>query len=82
MTAPGSRRDRILAACGAKPGSAEDLRARYAITPGYHLNKRHWNTVELDDSVPDEELLDLIDHSYDLVVASLTKAQRDSLPRP
>jgi predicted DNA-binding protein (MmcQ/YjbR family) len=57
------------------------LRARYAaITPGYHLNKRHWNTVELDDSVPDEELLDLIDHSYDLVVASLTKAQRDSLP--
>jgi predicted DNA-binding protein (MmcQ/YjbR family) len=57
------------------------LRARYAaITPGYHLNKRHWNTVELDGSVPDEELLDLIDHSYDLVVTSLTKAQRDSLP--
>jgi GNAT superfamily N-acetyltransferase len=51
-----------------------------AITPGYHLNKRHWNTVELDGSVPDEELLDLIDHSYDLVVTSLTKAQRDSLP--
>ena len=41
-----------------------------AITPGYHLNKRHWNTVELDDSVPDEELLDLIDHSYNLVVAA------------
>ena len=121
MTASGSRRDRVLAACGAKPGSAEeypfgdgaavfkvagrmfalvslgpspgsvslkcdprlalDLRARYAaITAGYHLNKRHWNTVELDDSVPDEELLDLIDHSYDLVVASLTRAQRDSLP--
>ena len=36
--------------------------------------------MELDDSVPDEELLDLIDHSYDLVVTSLTKAQRDSLP--
>jgi predicted DNA-binding protein (MmcQ/YjbR family) len=121
VTAPGSRRDRVLAACGAKPGSAEDypfgdgaavfkvagrmfalvslgrplgsvslkcdprlaedLRARYAaITPGYHLNKRHWNTVELDGSVPDEELLDLIDHSYDLIVTSLTRAQRDSLP--
>jgi predicted DNA-binding protein (MmcQ/YjbR family) len=81
MTGPGSRRDRVLAACGAKPGSAEDLRARYAaIAPGYHLNKRHWNTVELDGSVPDEELLDLIDHSYDLIVTSLTKAQRDSLP--
>jgi predicted DNA-binding protein (MmcQ/YjbR family) len=63
------------------PRLAEDLRARYAaIIPGYHLNKRHWNTVELDGSVPDEELLDLIDHSYDLVVTSLTKAQRDSLP--
>ena len=64
-----------------RPAPGGRLRARYAaITPGYHLNKRHWNTVELDDSVPDEELLDLIDHSYDLVVSSLTKAQRDSLP--
>jgi predicted DNA-binding protein (MmcQ/YjbR family) len=61
----------VLATCGAKPGSAEDYP---------YLNKRHWNTVELDGSVPDEELLDLIDHSYDLVVTSLTKAQRDSLP--
>jgi predicted DNA-binding protein (MmcQ/YjbR family) len=79
-----------LVSLGPPPGSvslkcdprlAEDLRTRYpAITPGYHLNKRHWNTVELDGSVPDEELLDLIDHSYDLVVASLTRAQRDSLP--
>lgn len=62
------------------PEVAADLRARYdAITPGYHLNKRHWNTVELDGSVPDEELAELIDHSYDLVVAGLTRAQRDRL---
>ena len=62
------------------PGLAADLRARYAaITPGYHLNKRHWNTVTLDGSVPDEEVLDLIDHSYDLVVARLTRAQRQEL---
>ena len=55
-------------------------RARYAaITPGYHLNKRHWNTVALDGSVPEEELLELIDHSYELVVAGLTKAQRNTL---
>ena len=110
----------MIAACGAKPGSAEDypfgdevavfkvagrmfalvslgpppgsvslkcdpdfaaaLRDRYAaITPGYHLNKRHWNTVALDGSVPDEELLDLIDHSYELVVARLPRARRNEL---
>jgi predicted DNA-binding protein (MmcQ/YjbR family) len=62
------------------PGLAISLRARYAgVTPGYHLSKRHWNTVMLDGSVPDQELLELIDHSYDLVVARLTRAQRDQL---
>jgi predicted DNA-binding protein (MmcQ/YjbR family) len=62
------------------PGLAIALRGRYAgITPGYHLSKRHWNTVTLDGSVPDEEVLELIEHSYDLVVARLTKAQRDQL---
>ncbi|MGH3239914.1 MAG: MmcQ/YjbR family DNA-binding protein [Spirillospora sp.] len=65
------------------PDLAVDLRGRYAaITAGYHLNKRHWNTVVLDGSVPEEELLELIDHSYELVVASLTKAQRAELLRP
>jgi predicted DNA-binding protein (MmcQ/YjbR family) len=62
------------------PDLAVDLRGRYsAITPGYHLNKRHWNTVTLDGSVPDDELQELIDHSYELVVARLTKAQRNQL---
>jgi predicted DNA-binding protein (MmcQ/YjbR family) len=62
------------------PDLAAGLRARYAaITPGYHLSKRHWNTVVLDGSVPDQELAELIDHSYELVVARLTKAQRNEL---
>lgn len=62
------------------PELAISMRARYAgVTPGYHLSKRHWNTVTLDGSVPDEEVLELIDHSYDLVVARLTRAQRDQL---
>ena len=62
------------------PGLAAGLRARYAgVTAGYHLNKRHWNTVALDGSVPEEELLELIDHSYDLVVARLTRAERTNL---
>ena len=60
------------------PELAIALRGRYpGVTPGYHLSKRHWNTVTLDGSVPDEEVLELIDHSYDLVVARLTRAQRD-----
>jgi predicted DNA-binding protein (MmcQ/YjbR family) len=60
--------------------SAAGLRGRYAgITPGYHLSKRHWNTVTLDGSGPDEDVLELIDHSYDLVVARLTSAQRKQL---
>jgi predicted DNA-binding protein (MmcQ/YjbR family) len=59
------------------PGLAADLRQKYpAVTPGYHLNKRHWNTVALDGSLPEEELLDLIDHSYQLVVAGLPRTER------
>ena len=62
------------------PDLAVGLRRRYAaITAGYHLSKRHWNTVTLDGSVPDDELLDLIGHSYELVVARLTRAERDRL---
>lgn len=62
------------------PDLAAGLRASYAaITPGYHLNKRHWNTITLDGSVPDDELLGLIEHSYELVVSRLPRAQRDNL---
>ena len=62
------------------PGYAVALREQYlAVTAGYHLNKRHWNTVTLDGSVPEDELLDLIDHSYELVVARLSRAERDML---
>ena len=50
-----------------------------AILPGYHMNKRHWNTVVLDGSLPSSLVRELIDHSYDLVVAGLSKAQRAEL---
>jgi predicted DNA-binding protein (MmcQ/YjbR family) len=50
------------------PDLAIDLRERYsAVTPGYHMNKKHWNTVNLDGTVPDKELFSWIDHSYDLI---------------
>lgn len=59
------------------PLKAEVLRQRYpAVLPGYHMNKRHWNTVVLDGSVPEEEVLAMIDDSYELVVKGLPKAQR------
>ena len=62
------------------PGLAVALRQEYAaVTAGYHLNKRHWNTVELDESVPDDALADWIEDSYDLAVAGLSGAQRASL---
>jgi predicted DNA-binding protein (MmcQ/YjbR family) len=61
------------------PDLAAGLRRRYpAITAGYHLSKRHWNTVTLDGSVPEDELLDLIDHSCELVAARLPRAERES----
>ena len=59
------------------PDLALELRAQYpAVGPGYHLNKRHWNTVLLDGSVPDDEVAEMIGHSYGLVVAGLPAAAR------
>ncbi|MGW1681831.1 MmcQ/YjbR family DNA-binding protein [Saccharopolyspora sp. NPDC002376] len=63
-----------------EPELAVQLRMSYpAITGGYHLNKRHWNTVLLDGSVPDELVRDMIEDSYDLVVAGLPKREQEKL---
>ncbi len=65
------------------PVLALELRAEYpAVTAGYHLNKTHWNTVALDGTVPDNELKQMITHSYERVVATMPKAQRERLLRP
>lgn len=62
------------------PERAAQLRADHeAITPGYHLNKRHWNTLTLDARLPDALVAELLRHSYELVVESLTRAQRAAL---
>jgi predicted DNA-binding protein (MmcQ/YjbR family) len=59
------------------PDLALELRDRYEqVRPGYHMNKKHWNTVEIDSGISDSELRKMIDHSYQLVVRSLPKAQR------
>lgn len=65
-----------------EPGQALFLRDVYpAVRPGYHMNKRHWNTVTLDGTIPQRELRGMIDDSYDLVVSSLTRAEREELAR-
>lgn len=62
------------------PEEAQILRGMHkSIIPGYHMNKEHWNTIILDDSLPDELIYKLIDDSYDLVVKGLKKADRDNL---
>jgi predicted DNA-binding protein (MmcQ/YjbR family) len=50
-----------------------------SVIPGYHMNKKHWNTVILDGSIPNGEIERMIDNSYMLVIRSLTKAQREAL---
>lgn len=63
-----------------EPQLAESLRESYdAVLPGYHLNKRHWNTVVIDGSVPDDAVRDMIEDSYDLVVSKLAAATRRAL---
>jgi predicted DNA-binding protein (MmcQ/YjbR family) len=62
------------------PDLALELRARHrAVRPGYHANKRHWNSVDLDGSVERDEQREMIEHSYNLVVGALPRAQRDQL---
>jgi predicted DNA-binding protein (MmcQ/YjbR family) len=56
------------------PERAVELRDQYeGVTPGYHMNKKLWNSVYLRSDVPDHLIEELIDHSYELIVASLTK---------
>jgi len=55
-----------------------ELRAHYpAIIPGYHLNKEHWNSVNLDGTVPPDLIKELIDKSYQLIVQSLPKKKQE-----
>jgi predicted DNA-binding protein (MmcQ/YjbR family) len=63
-----------------EPQLAEQLRATYPVViPGYHLNKRHWNTVIIDGSLPEQMIRDMIEDSYDLVVSKLPLSRRRAL---
>jgi len=62
------------------PDLAIELREQYhSVNPGYHMNKVHWNTVDVNGDLPDQKLYELIDLSYNLVVKGLTKKQKEEL---
>ena len=62
------------------PEKAIELREEYPVVlPGYHMNKKHWNTVMLDGSISQHQIKKWIDHSYDLVVKTLPKKLREEL---
>ena len=63
------------------PERAVELREEYdgIIMPGYHMNKIHWNTVEIENNIPNGILIELIDHSYDLIVEKLSKKLKEEL---
>ncbi|WP_158880298.1 MmcQ/YjbR family DNA-binding protein [Amycolatopsis anabasis] len=78
LSALGARPLRVSVKCD--PDLAIQLRLDHAaITAGYHLNKKHWNTVVLDGSVPDQLVREMIEDSYDLVVAGLSRRQQEKL---
>ena len=63
-----------------EPEKNIELREEYpAIKPGYHMSKIHWNTIEIDGSMADDVIKNLIDESYDLVVMKLTKQEQQKL---
>jgi predicted DNA-binding protein (MmcQ/YjbR family) len=73
-----SEPDRCNLKCN--PEYALELRADYtAVTPGFHMNKSHWNTIVYNMDLPDKLLLELVQHSYDLVVSSLPKKTQREL---
>ena len=64
------------------PELAVELRERYdGVTPGYHMNKAHWNTVDLESGIPPKKIYEWINHSYELVAAGLKKKDKEELSK-
>ncbi len=72
--------DQFKANLKCDPDRAVELREQYPeILPGWHMNKKHWNTVDFEGGLDGRVLRELIDHSYDMVVKSLKKVEREAL---
>lgn len=64
------------------PEKAIELREEFeAVQPGYHMNKKHWNTIVIDDSIPSKKIFEWIDDSYNLVSAGLKKSELKKLKK-
>lgn len=62
------------------PEFAIELREKYeCVTPGWHMNKKHWNTVEPDSGISDKSIMEMIAHSYELVLNSLSKKEKEKI---
>ncbi|MEV5027941.1 MmcQ/YjbR family DNA-binding protein [Paenibacillus sp. LPE1-1-1.1] len=73
--------DNFLLNLKCDPVIAENLRDQHeTVRPGYHMNKKHWNTITIDGSFPESDVFEMIDHSYDLVVKNLPKSLQESIP--
>ncbi len=65
------------------PEKAIELREQYlAVKPGYHMNKKHWNTIEVDGSISTQKIEEWIDDSYHLIVSKMTRKQQELLKLP
>jgi predicted DNA-binding protein (MmcQ/YjbR family) len=74
------RAERLTVSVKCEPLLAEHLRTQHpAITAGYHLNKRHWNTIAIDGSLADRMIADMVEDSYDLIVSQLSAGRRRGL---
>jgi predicted DNA-binding protein (MmcQ/YjbR family) len=64
------------------PGKNLELREQFqAVKPGFHMNKKHWNTIEIDGSISDKLMYEFVDISYNLIVQSLTKKKKEELKK-
>ncbi|MEL6925811.1 MAG: MmcQ/YjbR family DNA-binding protein [Bacteroidota bacterium] len=80
FAATGLNEERFRVNLKCEPEYAIELREQHEdIIPGWHMNKKHWNTVYCEDGLDDRLIMQLIDHSYDLVVSKLKKADREFL---
>lgn len=81
LTSLSSEEFRVNLKCN--PELAVALRENHnCVIPGFHMNKKHWNTILIDGSVSDEQIKEWIDHSYDQVILNLPKKHRERLSTP
>ncbi len=74
--------ERFTANLKCDPDRAIELREEYPeVQPGFHMNKKHWNTVDCEGGLSDQMIMELVDHSYDLVVKGLKKSEKEELAK-